>query len=121
VWDPVVCCLRASPALADQLAERDELRSELASLYQRSGDDGLARRAGLRSMSLRNPAKLLSRREVEVLELMCDGFRNREIASAFVISQSTVKVHVRHILEKLGVRTRTEAVARYHALGRDDP
>jgi LuxR family transcriptional regulator, maltose regulon positive regulatory protein len=121
VWDPVVCCLRASPALADHLAEHDELRAELTWLYQRSRDDGLARRAGFRSMSFRNPATLLSRREVEVLELMCEGFRNREIANAFVISQSTVKVHVRHILEKLGVRTRTEAVARYQALEKGDP
>jgi two-component system, NarL family, nitrate/nitrite response regulator NarL len=44
--------------------------------------------------------------------LMARGFRNRDIAKALVISQSTVKVHVRHILEKLGVRTRTEAVLR---------
>ncbi len=48
---------------------------------------------------------------------MAQGYRNREIAAAFVISESTVKVHVRHILEKLGVRTRTQAVAQYTALG----
>jgi DNA-binding CsgD family transcriptional regulator len=39
--------------------------------------------------------------------------RNQEIARALFISQSTAKVHVRHVLEKLGVRTRAEAVARY--------
>ena len=44
---------------------------------------------------------------------MAQGFRNREIAAAFVISESTVKIHVRHVLEKLGVKTRTQAVARY--------
>ena len=51
--------------------------------------------------------------EAEVLELMAQGFRNREIAKAFVIAESTVKVHVRHVLDKLGVRTRTQAVGRY--------
>jgi DNA-binding NarL/FixJ family response regulator len=49
---------------------------------------------------------------MEVLQLLARGFRNREIAKALVISDSTTKVHVRHILEKMGVRTRTEAVAR---------
>jgi len=54
---------------------------------------------------------------MEVLSLMAQGFRNREIANAFVISESTVKVHVRHVLEKLGVRTRTQAVAHYRTSG----
>jgi len=47
------------------------------------------------------------------LELLARGFKNRDVAKALVISQSTTKVHVRHILEKLGVRSRTEAVARF--------
>src|SRR6266850_711260 len=58
------------------------------------------------------PDEILSPREMEVLQLLARGFRNREIAKALVISDSTTKVHVRHILEKMGVRTRTEAVAR---------
>jgi LuxR family maltose regulon positive regulatory protein len=43
---------------------------------------------------------------------MARGYRNQEIATALVLSLSTVKVHVRHIFEKLGVRTRSEAVTR---------
>jgi DNA-binding NarL/FixJ family response regulator len=48
-----------------------------------------------------------------VLHLISRGMRNHEIARALFISPSTTKVHVRHVLEKLGVRTRAEAVARY--------
>ena len=50
---------------------------------------------------------------MEVLGLIARGMKTSEIAKALFISQSTAKVHVRHLLEKLGVRTRAEAVARY--------
>ena len=54
----------------------------------------------------------LSARETEVFDLLCQGLRNHEIGSALFIAPSTVKVHVRHILEKLGVRTRAEAAGK---------
>jgi DNA-binding CsgD family transcriptional regulator len=113
VWDPVVCALRSSPALANAFANEDALRPTLEHLYQRSSDRGLARRAGLRTRSANSPDELLSPREHEVLGLIARGLRNREISNALFIADSTTKVHVRHILEKLGVRTRAEAVARY--------
>jgi DNA-binding CsgD family transcriptional regulator len=57
------------------------------------------------------PAADLSSREIEVLGLMGDGLRNREIAARLVISEATVKTHVRHVLEKLRMRNRAEAAA----------
>jgi ATP/maltotriose-dependent transcriptional regulator MalT len=51
----------------------------------------------------------LSTRELEVYELLCRGMTNREIAEQLFLSEKTVKVHLRHIYEKLGVKTRTQA------------
>jgi len=52
----------------------------------------------------------LSKREVEVMELVLDGSRNKEIADALSISQETVRVHLRTIFAKLDVHDRTAAV-----------
>lgn len=113
VWEPLIAAARGCPQLALRLSGTEGLRRDLAALYQRSNDVGLARQAGLRVRATRSPREILSPREIEVLGLVARGFHNSDIAEALVVSQSTVKVHVRHILEKLGVRTRAEAVARY--------
>ena len=54
----------------------------------------------------------LSERELEVLRLIADGFSNAEIASKLVIAQGTVKRHINNIYGKLGVQSRTQAVAK---------
>jgi DNA-binding NarL/FixJ family response regulator len=53
----------------------------------------------------------LTPREVEVLRLVAEGNRNKDIAERLFISEETVKVHVKHVMEKLGASDRTEAVA----------
>jgi DNA-binding NarL/FixJ family response regulator len=53
----------------------------------------------------------LTAREVEVLRAIAGGNRNRDIAEKLFISEETVKVHVKHVMEKLGASDRTEAVA----------
>lgn len=53
----------------------------------------------------------LTTRETEVLQLISGGNRNQDIAEKLFISEETVKVHVRHIMEKLYAHDRTQAVA----------
>jgi DNA-binding CsgD family transcriptional regulator len=60
-------------------------------------------------------------REREVLELMISGLRNRDIADRLFISVRTVKYHVSNILQKLGVASRTEAIALAHSAGISAP
>jgi DNA-binding NarL/FixJ family response regulator len=53
----------------------------------------------------------LTAREVEVLRKVAGGNRNRDIADLLFISEETVKVHIKHIMDKLGAKDRTQAIA----------
>jgi DNA-binding NarL/FixJ family response regulator len=53
----------------------------------------------------------LTTREIEVLSQIAGGNRNRDIADKLFITEETVKVHIKHIMEKLGASDRTQAVA----------
>ena len=66
-----------------------------------------------------DPASPLTAREAEVIALVSAGATNNEIASALVISESTVKSHVKHILRKLGAANRAEAVSRHLGMAED--
>jgi two-component system NarL family response regulator len=90
--DAVLQAGRGEPRIAPSLASRmlDDMRDGSAE------DDPLGE---------------LSDREREVLSLLADGLRNREIAERLIISEATVKTHVRHLLEKLRFRNRAEAAA----------
>ena len=53
----------------------------------------------------------LTAREVQVLQKVAGGNRNRDIADLLAISEETVKVHIKHIMDKLGAKDRTQAIA----------
>jgi DNA-binding NarL/FixJ family response regulator len=59
----------------------------------------------------------LTKRELEILRLLAEGLTQGEIAQALVISEKTVATHIQHVLEKLGVHSRAQAVALAHRSG----
>lgn len=59
------------------------------------------------------PAENLSRREREILELLSQGFSNKEIAERLSLSVETVRGHLKHIYDKFHVRSRTQAVLKF--------
>ena len=61
-------------------------------------------------------ADLLTRRELDVLRLMARGDSNKAIATELVVSEGTVKFHVKNILRKLSAANRVEAASRYMQL-----
>jgi DNA-binding CsgD family transcriptional regulator len=61
--------------------------------------------------------KSLSYRELEVLAMVAEGFKNREIAKRLYVSEATIKTHLVHIYSKLGVENRTTAVTQALAYG----
>lgn len=82
---------------------------------------GLAARL-LQRMAYTAPARAhdaarLTARELDVLRLLAQGKTNREIAAMLIVSAGTIKVHVEHIISKLGVSDRTQAAVRAIELG----
>ena len=100
---PIVTLFRACPRFAPKIAAF--VRSDPQASAIRPRIEHWARQVSKRTGSL-------TAREAEVLELVAGGSSNREIAGRLFISEPTVKVHLRHVYEKLGVRNRAEASAR---------
>jgi DNA-binding NarL/FixJ family response regulator len=118
-FDAFVCAYRAFPPILLALPRLASVETGPFVTLLQSLDRPLAASIGLARPS-RHPAvqgNSLTPREREVLELVGQGLTNREISRTLWISESTVKVHVRHLLEKLGARSRTEAAT----MGRDLP
>jgi len=94
------------------------LDPELAArLLRRLANEGVMRRGTHGSHAIAYETEPLTPRELEVLGLMKLGRTNREIAADLVISLGTAKNHVEHIITKLGVSDRTQAVVKALKLG----
>lgn len=77
-----------------------------------AGQTALAPRVAARLMGrVRTPAPSLSAREIQLLEVLSTGQSNREMARSLFISEATVKTHLVHIYQKLGVDNRVAAVS----------
>jgi DNA-binding NarL/FixJ family response regulator len=104
--DLLVAAYRSTPELLGALLRTSAQPDRLRRLLQQAHDEDLAAALG-HSVSAGDPRERLTRREREVYDLLCDGLRNAQIAEALFISESTVKLHVHHIYDKLGTRSRT--------------
>ena len=81
------------------------------------GESALAPGVSSRHDASRTSNERLTAREAEVLSLVAEGRTNRDIGRALFLSEATVKSHLVHIFTKLGVGSRTAAVARARELG----
>jgi DNA-binding NarL/FixJ family response regulator len=99
---------------AKLLQKVEELRETviLAGALQRESEAG-AGNGGWPMLSPDPRLETLSPRELQVLSMIVEGATNGEIAKRLVIATSTVQSHVKRILNKLGVKNRTEAAVRY--------
>jgi len=107
--DAFVLTARAHPLILELLPSQDALSRTAFAALRRASAAALLPEPQFDDGANTDVLSALSKREREVLELLGHGMTNREIANALYISEVTVKVHVRHILKKLGVRSRTEA------------
>jgi ATP/maltotriose-dependent transcriptional regulator MalT len=109
-YDAFVLAYRASPSILEKLETLPNADATACRNHIPRVDARLAERAGLATdRPYDTPVEPLTAREHEVLALIRNGLSNREIARTLWIAESTAKVHVRNVLKKLGVRSRTEA------------
>ncbi len=104
--EPVV---RAARGVADGLVWAP--RRVVADAWQRFKRELDARQAGEAVLAAR-----LSARERQVFQFAASGLGNKEVADRLSISEATVKVHLSHIFQKLGLRGRGELAAAYHGI-----
>jgi ATP/maltotriose-dependent transcriptional regulator MalT len=108
--DALVLAYRAHRPILELLPQEGPSASNIASVMRRANDQAAAIvRVRTAASAGLDPVAPLTPREQEVLALLAAGLSNAEIAERLFISLSTAKVHVQHILKKLGAKTRLQA------------
>jgi DNA-binding NarL/FixJ family response regulator len=115
--DLLVAAYRSVPELLPALFHVAVGSGDVGELVRRVGDDDLALALGHPVSSVARPETLLTGRQRQVYGLLRQGMSNREIAQLLVITEGTAKLHVQHIFDRLGVRSR-KAIALQAALER---
>jgi DNA-binding CsgD family transcriptional regulator/tetratricopeptide (TPR) repeat protein len=103
--DHIVTAYRTVPELL-AIVLRSPASGRLGELVRRVGDDDVAQVLGYPVVRQADGAATLTAREREVYALLQQGFTNRAIGKLLFISEGTAKLHVQHIFDKLGVRSR---------------
>ena len=106
-FDLVVTAYRACPDLLAVLLRTPRTRDKAWAIVKKGKDDDLARLVGVPVPSRTDLRSLLSPREKEIYDLLCQGLSTSQIAAILFISQPTVKVHAHHIFDKTGIRSRS--------------
>ena len=108
----------ALEAGADGFLLKDTRRDDvIRAVHDLAGGRAVLAPAALAALTGADPRAELSRREVEVLRLVADGCTNRAVATRLGIGEATVKTHLVHVYEKLGVGDRASAVRTAWELG----
>jgi LuxR family maltose regulon positive regulatory protein len=108
-FDAFVTAYRADPMFVRSLVDA-HLEGGIRPILERAHDSQLLER--MTQSAIPEELQALTPRQFEVVGLLASGLSNRDIAQRLVISEVTVKVHLRHIFERLDVRTRTEAAVK---------
>jgi LuxR family maltose regulon positive regulatory protein len=96
--------------------KQKEYIHKLLSAFGKGADDEKDFHPASRSFILHPLVEPVSERELEILRLIAAGQSNKEIARTLIIAIGTVKKHLNNIYTKLGVRSRTQALAKARAL-----
>ena len=110
--DAFVTAYRACRTVLKSVASDTSTHRDLRLILSNANDHQFGGSIGLHVPSASPSPSALTRREDDVLALLVQGATNREIARALFIAETTVKLHLRHIYAKLGVRSRAEAIVR---------
>lgn len=110
--DAFVATYRARREVLHAAAEDESTHRELRQILARANDHEYGGSIGLHVPVTSSSRSTLTKREREVFGLLVQGATNREIARALFITETTAKLHLRHIYAKLGVRSRAEAIIR---------